>query len=145
MAWILAAFSGAMMALQGTLNSMLGKRVGPWPATFLVLSSATLLVFLVLLFQTRKTPSAWFSAPWHLYLGGPLMVLIIFLVLWTIPKLGVAPATVAIVVAQVATALLIDHHGFFGVTRRPLAVSQAGGVLLLALGVYLLLRSPQAH
>lgn len=140
MAWILAAFSGAIMAFQGTLNSLLGKRVGPWPATFLVLASATILVFLVLLLTGRKAPSSWFSAPWHLYLGGPFMVLIIFLVLWTIPRLGVAPATVAIVVAQVATALLIDHQGLFGVTRRPLALSQAGGVLLLALGVYLLLR-----
>lgn len=140
MAWIMAAFSGAIMAVQGTLNSLLGKRVGPWPATFLVLASATILVFFVLLLMGRKAPVPWFSAPWHLYLGGPLMVLIIFLVLWTIPRLGVAPTTVAIVVAQVATALLIDHQGLFEVPRRPLVLSQAGGVLLLALGVYLLLR-----
>ena len=56
------------------------------------------------------------------------------------PLVGVAPATTAIIVGQVATAALIDHLGLFGMEKLGFEWLNGLGLLLLAAGGYLLLR-----
>ena len=59
------------------------------------------------------------SAPWYYFFGGLLIVLITYAVASSIPSLGVANATTAIVAAQVTTAVLLDHLGLFGMEAVP--------------------------
>ena len=104
------------MAFQGALNSALSKIIGLWEATFLVHASATIvLVFIIFLLKMGKGDFALYhKAPWYLYLGGIIGVLITYGVVTSIPKLGAASATTAIIVGQVLTALIIDQLGLFG-------------------------------
>ena len=104
------------MALQGSLNSALGKIIGLWEATLLVHIIGTATVGAVILFTplNQGELAKLTQAPWYTLLGGVLSVAIIALVATSIPRLGVAVATTAIIVAQVSTALLIDHLGLFG-------------------------------
>jgi transporter family-2 protein len=80
------------------------------------------------------------QAPWYTYLGGALGVLIIYGVVHSIPKVGVAPATTAIILGQVLTASLIDHFGLFGMERLPFTWHRIAGTLLMAVGAWLLLK-----
>ena len=64
---------------------------------------------------------------------------IIALVATSIPRLGVAVATTAIIVAQVSTALLIDHLGLFGLQAVPFTWLKLVGMVLLAGGALLML------
>jgi transporter family-2 protein len=57
----------------------------------------------------------------------------------SIPRVGVALATTAIIVGQVATALLIDHFGWFGLEKMPFTWWKAAGLVLLAAGARLML------
>lgn len=139
---LVAALSGVAMAVQGTLNSALGKVVGLWETTFIVHLTGVLLVT-VLLFVFRLGDGCLAQinqAPWYTYLGGVLGVLITYCVVRAIPKIGVAPATTAIVLAQVLTAGLVDHFGLFGMNKIPFSLYNLIGTLMMAGGAWLILK-----
>ena len=129
------------MAVQGTINSALAEEIGLTETTFIVHLVAVLALILVLLFS--KESNFRFNllreVPWYLYLGGLLGVVITYTVAFSIPKLGVAVATTAIVAFQVSTAALIDHLGLFGMDRVPFGWNRVAGIIFLAVGVKLLL------
>ena len=139
---ILALISGVLMAVQGSLNSSLSKVIGLWEATFVVhvTGTAVLVIALFLLRVGRGDLLALTHAPWYTYLGGLAGVFIIYLVAASIPAVGVANATTAIIVGQVLTAVVIDHFGLFGLDRLSAGWSKAAGLLFLAVGAKLLLR-----
>ncbi len=140
-ALLLAFIAGISMAVQGSLNAGLGKIIGLLEATFTVhIIGATAIFFALFVLRLgngnlKEIP----NAPWYLYLGGLISVVIIYAVLSSITKTGVATATTAIIVGQVGTALLIDHLGCFGLERIPFTWIKAGGVFFLALGAKLML------
>jgi len=138
----IAAFAGVAMAVQGSINSALGKVVGLWEATFVVHLIGLLLAG-VLLFGCRLGDGClgnYAEAPWYTYLGGVLGVLIIYGVVRSIPKVGVAPATTAIILGQVFTAGMVDHFGLFGMQRLPFNLYSILGTLLMAGGAFLILK-----
>jgi len=139
---LLAVLSGAFMAVQGSMNTALSKVIGLLEATFIVHMIGTIVV-VVLLFVFRMGKgdfSAVAEAPWYVYLGGVISVGIIYLVVASISEVGVANATTAIIVGQVATAIIIDHFGVFGLERIPFEWNQLIGLVLLVFGANLLLK-----
>jgi transporter family-2 protein len=140
-ALLLAALAGSIMAIQGTLNAALGKIVGLLEATLIVMIIGLVTAF-VALFPLSLGHGDIFKftgAPWYSFLGGILIVLITYAVAASIPKIGAANATTAIVAAQVTTALLIDHFGLFGLQAIPFSWWKAAGLALLAIGTRLML------
>lgn len=141
LALTMALVSGVAMALQGTLNSALSKIIGLLEATLIVHFTATVIV-LVLLFGLgvgQGDLGKFREIPWYLYLGGALGVVITYLVVASIPKVGVALATTAIIVGQVSAACLVDHFALFGMERYPFTWYRLGGLVLLAIGARLML------
>lgn len=137
---LVAALAGLSMAVQGSLNSVLGKKLGIIEASFIAHLIATLTLILILLFTYEKgNLGSWREVPWYLYLGGLLGVVISYTVIISIPKLGVAVATTAIIAAQVSTAAAIDHFGFLGLEKMPFTWIKLLGIVFLAIGVRLLL------
>ena len=142
MALALALVSGILMAVQGSLNTALSKVIGLLETTFVVHITGTI-ILIVLLFIVRLGKgnlSAISTAPWYAYLGGAVGVVIIYLVAASIPKVGVANATTAIIIGQVLTAVAIDHFGGFGLNRIPCGANQIIGLVLLAVGAKMLLK-----
>lgn len=137
----LAALSGAAMALQGTLNSALGKVIGIWESIFIVHIIGTLTVIpIMLIIGTGIGGLERFNqAPWYVYMGGILNVLIIYAVVRTIPQIGVRNATTAIIVAQVLAAVLIDSIGAFGMKKYAFHYLDLLGIFFLAVGARILL------
>ena len=79
------------------------------------------------------------QVPWYLLLGGVIGVLIVWGVVSSIPRLGVAVATTSIIVGQTLTAVIIDHFGLFGLNPAPFTWLKGLGLVLLAIGARLLL------
>lgn len=140
-ALLLAAVAGTMMAIQGALNALLGNKCGvleaSWVVHVLALGLLTMLLFIPGLGKGELRQAL--GAPWYTFFGGPLNVGIIYLVISSIPKLGMATATTAIITAQVITAAFVDHLGAFGAGRAVFTFSRIAGFLLLAGGTWLLL------
>lgn len=136
-----AFVAGISMAVQGSLNAALGKIIGLLEATFIVHAIGTTTIILALyVFQLgRGNLGNIPQAPWYLYLGGLISVIIIYGVVASIANVGVAVATTGIIVGQVGTALVIDHFGFFGLERIPFTWLKAAGIVLLSLGAKLML------
>ncbi|NLI11830.1 DMT family transporter [Pelotomaculum propionicicum] len=139
---LIAAVSGIAMAVQGTVNSALGKVIGLWESTFIVhLTGLLLTAILLFICRTgRGCMADFFQAPWYSYTGGVLGVLIIYSVVLSIPKVGVAPATTAIILGQVLTAGLVDHFGLFGMHKIPFSLYNLLGTLMMAGGAWLILK-----
>lgn len=142
LALLIAAGSGVTMALQGSLNAALGKVIGFLEATFIVhLIGLALVAALLFVFSLGCGKLAQFTqAPWYTYLGGGLGVFIIYGVVRSIPKVGVAPATTAIILGQVLTASLIDHFGLLGMEKLPFTWLRIAGMFLMTAGAWLLLK-----
>lgn len=136
---ILAAVSGALMAVQGTFNSLLGKVIGLLESTFAVHLIGSLTAGILLLIFGNGNFFKSGQAPWFSWLGGPIGVAIIFGVAFSIPRVGVGAATTAIIAAQLFTAYLIDHFGLFGMERIPFNLLKMGGIVLIIAGAKLLL------
>jgi len=136
----IAALSGAAMALQGTLNTALGKILGIWESTLIVHIVGTITALLVIL--ALGVGFGGFgkigSAPWYTYLGGVLNVVIIYAVVRSMPQIGVGNATTAIIVAQLITAFCIDCTGAFGMKKIPFHYIDLLGIALLAVGARIL-------
>ena len=139
---LLALISGVLMAVQGSLNTTLSKVVGLLETTFIVHITGTILLMILLfiLKMGRGNLYALPEAPWYAYLGGVIGVGIIYLVAASIPEVGVANATTAIIIGQVLTAIIIDHFGAFGLEKMPYGWSQFLGLTLLVIGGKLLLK-----
>lgn len=141
LALLAAAVSGVLMAVQGALNSALGKIIGLLETTLWVHLTATVVVaILVFAFKFGNGNFARISeAPWYFFLGGVLGVVITYGVVSSIPRVGVAVATTAIIVGQVSTALFIDHMGLFDLEKIPFTWVKFVGAALLAMGARLML------
>ncbi|WP_407308685.1 DMT family transporter [Desulfosporosinus sp. SB140] len=139
--FVVAGISGIIMAIQGTLNSLLSEKTSLLSATFIVHIIGTLIALIALLVcRIPILKYHWLTVPWYLYLGGLLSVLIVGLVAVSIPKVGVCNATTAIIIGQVSMAVLIDHFGWFGANRLPWNPWQFAGIFLFAAGAKLLFR-----
>ena len=136
---VAAALSGALMAFQGTLNSILGKTIGLMAATFSVQLVGAVTAGILLLCLGGAEFGKLTSVPWYVWLGGPIGVAIIFGVAFSIPKLGVGMATTAIIGAQLLTAYLIDHFGLLGVDCIPFNFIKLGGIAMIVIGARILL------
>lgn len=138
---LLAFIAGVSMAIQGSINTGLGKIIGLLEATFVVhiVGIITLVIALYVIRLGRGDLTKIQDAPWYLYLGGVIGVIILYTVVASISRVGVATATTAIIVGQVGTAVIIDHFGLFGLESIPFTWLKVAGLTLLALGAKLML------
>jgi len=128
------------MALQGSLNAALGKVAGLWETTFIVHATGLILAGALVFAFRVGNGSVLARAPWYTYLGGLIGVIIIYAVARSIPLVGVAGATTAIILGQVFTAALIDYFGLFGLEKIPFCWWRILGALAMAGGAWLMLR-----
>lgn len=140
-ALVIAALSGIAMAVQGSLNTTLGEHIGLLAGTFLVhvIGSIFALLLLVIGVDSGKWDML-AKVPWYAYLGGIIGVGIVYGVVASISKVGVANATTAIIVGQVSMACAIDHFGLFGLDTVPFNIWKGLGMILMATSAWLLLR-----
>ena len=142
-AWLfllVAAAAGVLMAVQGSLNSALGKIIGVLEGSF-VLHAVGLVLVIILLFVFglgRGDFSRIGEAPWYLYLGGVLNVGIIFGVMLAIAKSGAGMATTAIITGQLAMAFVIDQFGLFGLEKVQMTWGRGAGLALMCAAAWLL-------
>jgi len=81
-----------------------------------------------------------FSAPWWVLLGGAIGVTAMAAMNRAIPEVGVGAAIALTVASQLAAAVVFEHFGWMDSMQRPATWTRLGGVLLLAVGAWLVTR-----
>lgn len=141
---LLAVLVGALVPLQGTINSRMGTVTGqPLLATLISFTGGFLAITLIVLSVSGGLPKWQPSGPtpFYLFLGGLPGVVFVLTALMLIPKIGVAAAVCGFVVGQLSSSLLFDHFGWLGAPLREVSATRLLGLALLVAGTFLVVRS----
>ena len=137
---ILTIVAGILVTIQGPINVQLGKTIGNsyWSTlvTFIV-GGLFMLIFALVTKQTTSVGTEQSFELWQL-LGGIFGAIYVVSVIIVMPVLGVGTATVLLLFAQLVTSMVFDHFGWLGTQIRPFDVYRAVGVILMAIGIYLI-------
>jgi bacterial/archaeal transporter family-2 protein len=137
-----AAVIGGLVAAQAPLNSQLGRTVGGLQASVVALFVS----FLALLTLAAITDGLGGirkigDAPLHVAVGGGLVgALYVGSIVFTVRALGAGGLTAVTIAGQLGLAMVIDHFGWLGVEKSPITAAKIGGVVLLAVGTWLVIR-----
>ena len=139
---ILTAGVGGLIALQAPINSMLGKSVGSFQAAFVSFAIGTIVLAII-----AALAKGGFShvgearhLSWYYLTGGVLGAAYVTTVLVTVRELGAGPVVAATIAGQLTMSVVIDQLGLLGLPKDPITVGKVIGVVLLAVGVYLVVR-----
>lgn len=140
-----ALFAGMMIPAQAAINARMRTFVGSpfYSALINFAVGALALVAVVLIMSLRERTGTWsgaVNAPWWAWCGGFIGVTIVVSGVVVVPKTGAAVFTAAIMIGQLAGALVLDHYGLFGLPQRVVTPSRIFGVLLLLLGIWFVQR-----
>ena len=140
---IVALFSGLAIGVQSTLISAAGKNTGAMLTGLLVNAfagvAAGLILFVVYVrggitaFSAIQTPTLV-----AIVVAGLLGIGIISGIAYALPKIGVAAGLSMIITGQMAMGVLVDTFGFADGEPIPLNWARVGGLVLLALGTWLI-------
>jgi transporter family-2 protein len=138
----LTAVVGGLIALQAPINATLGQRVGSFQAAFLSFAIGTVLLAAIAALARgglgQLTNAR--GLPWYFLTGGVLGAAYVTTVLVTVRTLGAGAVVAATITGQLTASVALDHFGLLGVERQPISVVRVVGVVLLAAGVYLIVR-----
>ncbi|GAC1316260.1 MAG: DMT family transporter [Thermoleophilaceae bacterium] len=137
---VMTACAGGLVALQAPINHLLGGRVGTFGAATISFLTGTLLLLVITALTGGVKLAGHGSLPWYYFLGGVLGIAYVTTVLVTVGPLGAGGVTAATITGQLVTAVVIDRLGILGLTQKPLSAPRVAGVVLLAAGVYLIVR-----
>lgn len=135
-----ALLAGVVLPLQAAINVRSRELLGnPLRASLGSFAVGTALVFVATLATREPWPSlaTLARAPGWLWTGGVLGAFYVVATIVVVPRLGSAYAFALVVAGQMATSVLIDRLGLFGVTQTPLSFTRVIGAALLVGGVLL--------
>ncbi len=139
---VLTAFVGGLIALQAPINSQLGRAVGTFQGALVsfLLGTAVLLVIASLAKGGLGTIGEARNLAWYYLTGGVLGAIYVTTVLVTVRSLGAGPVVAATIAGQLSASLVVDQLGILGVEKDPITATKVVGVVLLAAGVFLIVR-----
>jgi bacterial/archaeal transporter family-2 protein len=143
--WIavpLAAAAGALVAMQAPINSTLGKSIGTFAAATFSFATGTVLLLAICLAVGGGLGDLGNvrELSWYYLIGGALGAAYVTTALVTVRELGAGGVTAATIAGQLTMAVALDRAGILGLPQKAISVPRAVGVLLLAAGVYLIVR-----
>jgi transporter family-2 protein len=137
---IVAAIGGTAVTLQGQLMGIIDKSVGTVESVFITYGGGGLIIGITMLLLRGGNLSAIQSIPNYALLTGPLGLVIIASIGYTIPRLGLVTAFTVIVASQFIIAAVIDHFGLLGADIRQINMSRLAGISVMLFGIWLTVR-----
>ncbi|MEM8693941.1 MAG: DMT family transporter [Pseudomonadota bacterium] len=130
--------AGIGIPVLAALNAALGVRIGsPAAAATVLFVVAFLVSAATLVFAGSSAFTKLVDAPKHLLLAGALIAFYVLSITYIAPHFGVGNAVFFVLLGQLISAAVIDHFGLFGANVSPLNLTRAGGIALMATGVWL--------
>jgi transporter family-2 protein len=139
-ALLLSGFAGMLVAMQPPINARLGKGVGTFAAATISFTVGTIALAVVAAFAGNTHLGGLKDVPWWAFAGGFIGAVFVASSLVTVRTLGAGGVVAATIAGQLTFSLVIDKFGLFGLEARPISVSRIAGVVLLAAGVFLVVR-----
>jgi bacterial/archaeal transporter family-2 protein len=135
---ILSLGIGALIAIQSSWNGVAGRQLGAINTGLLSLAAGGLVALAILLVKRGIAAEALRSSVWYVVGAGVLGILILAGISFTVQRVGVTAGLAGVILGQLLVAFLIDTFGWGG-AAIPFDIKRVFGLLLLAVGVYLVL------
>ena len=139
----LASLAGVAGAVQVAVMGQLGDRIGSVPALAFSALTTALIAAIALVLSSRSASGyaeALREPPW-LWIGGAMGAIVVFAITVAGPRIGTVGTTGLLIAGQLGMAAVIDRFGFFGVEPAGIAPARVVGIVLLAAGAMLALRT----
>jgi transporter family-2 protein len=138
----LTAACGGAIALQAPINSHLGKSVGTFQAAFVSFAIGTILLAVIAALAKGGLGTIGHvrDVPLYYLTGGLLGAAYVTCVLVTVRTLGAGGVVAATIAGQLSMSVVVDHFGLLSVDRHPITAMRVVGIVLLAAGVFLVVR-----
>ena len=134
----LMVLAGVMIAFQGPINAALARTTGAVEASLVSFAVGTIGLGVLVAVIGKGSVSGVTRVPLWQLVGGLLGAVMVTSLVVAVPKIGLTAAMVASLTGQLATAMVIDRFGLFGVPVRELEWNRVAGVLLLVAAVLLI-------
>ena len=135
--YVIMFLAGVGVPILAALNAALGKTLGsPAVAAVVLFVVACAVSAGVALVTAPEAFARIASAPRYLLLGGVLIAFYLLSVTWIAPMIGLGNAIFLVLLGQLVAAAAIDHWGLFTATQTPITWMRAGGIALMAVGVF---------
>ena len=133
---VVALLSGALMSIQGVMNTEVTKQSSIWTAAGFVQLTAFFLCVVMWFFSGRQPLGAlWQVEPKYMLLGVVLGALITYTVIRSMDSLGPAQAALLIVVSQIVVAYAIELTGILGVEKAAFEWKKLIGAGIAVIGI----------
>ena len=136
----IAFVAGVAVPFLAAINAAFGQAIGSVYGAAIVLCCVALAVIFAVSYASGAEPISAAQlrrASWWHYSAGLFFAVYVVSITYVAPKIGVGNAIIFVVVAQILTAVIIDHFGMFGAEIREIDLKRIAGVGLLVAGVAL--------
>jgi transporter family-2 protein len=134
--FIIALISGALMSIQGVLNTGVSKQTSMWVSTGWVQLTAFLTCLILWYFSGRDDISTLLTVhPKYMLIGGIIGAFITYTVVKSMGTLGPAKAALVIVVSQIVVAYAVEVFGLFGVEKIGFEWKKLIGAVVAIIGI----------
>lgn len=138
-----ALATGLAIGAQSTLSSLIGAIVGSVrTGMFMNFIGGIIAGLFILAFSLIGGKGYWHlpsKAIWMLVIAGALGIMIISGVSFSLQHTGVAAGLATIILGQLVISVIVDATGAGGARVIPFTWQRAAGLLVIALGVFLIL------
>jgi transporter family-2 protein len=138
---LVVVFSGAVLCAQSAINGRLGSEVGVLESAWLTFTLGTMVSFVWAFYLEPPHALNLFTVPRWQVAGAFFGVIYMLVIVFAMPRIGTAAATVAVISGQLLMSLLIDNFGWFGNTVIALGPKRMAALVLLAVALALIYRS----
>ena len=135
MGFIFSAIAGAMMSIQGVMNTRLSDKIGLYESNAFVQGTAFIFSLIALLFLKNGDFKAITQVNKFYLFGGLIGLIITITVMLGVGKLGPTVAISTILISQLLVAAIIDAFGLMGSEKIPFTINKYIGIALMLAGM----------
>jgi transporter family-2 protein len=128
---------GVAVGLQGPLASLMTQRIGVFESIFIVHLGGAMLAALPLLVIGGGHLGQWRSVPWYALGAGFFGLVVLAVISYIIPRVGVAASIITVLAGQLIVGTFLDQYGLLGAASRPLDGTRLVGLACVMAGVWL--------
>ncbi len=142
---ILAIASGMALSTQAAINGQLGEKIGIVKTALITFGIATVITALFILFFEPVYESNLFTVPKWQLTGAFFGILYLIAMVASVPRIGIAVATVSTIFGQMIMSMIIDTQGLLGNVAIELNPWRMAAMLCVALALIFIYKANQTE
>ncbi len=137
---IAALIGGVFIAVQGSINGMIGDRVGIF--TTVIIPVITQFIILSTVILIKKDLAIGISKLRHIKFGFVFLIIsallgigIMSFLTLSIMKIGPLVTFAVVIFSQLFTTMIVEHYGLFNMVQKSTSINRVLGLVAILLGI----------